>query len=64
MNRVDYLQARLRQLRLGRLLPRAFSNWLARLELGEVLPLQPVFTHKRSAGSLLALLAREIHSRR
>lgn len=64
MNRVDYLQARIRQLRAANLLPRAFSNWLARLESGDVLPIQPVLAKPRAAGSLLQLLGAEIRSRR
>ena len=35
MNRTDYMQARLRQLRQGGLFKSGFSAWLTRLELGE-----------------------------
>ena len=66
MNRVDYLQARLKQLRLEKLLPVGFSNWLVRLELGErpagSSPIQPV--HRRGdADHLVQLMIVEICSR-
>lgn len=64
MKRVDYLQARIRQLSLAKLLPPRFSSWLARLESGDPLPIQPVFAKPRPAGRLLELLGAEIRSRR
>ena len=60
MNRVDYLQARLRQLRASNLLPRAFSNWLARLEQGDALPIQPVYSQTKAPAALLAKIQQEL----
>lgn len=63
LRRVDYIQARLRQLKAGHILPSGFSNWLVRLELGEhpagQARIQPVYA-VGSASRLVALVIREL----
>ena len=63
IDRVAYIQARLKQLKEGHILPAGFSNWLVRLELGEQpagqARIQPVYA-AGSAGRLVAALIREL----
>jgi hypothetical protein len=57
MNRVDYLQARLAQLRILRWFPSGFASWLARLELGEAGAGIRVRRHLKPADIVQALIA-------